>query len=107
MYKPLNNAFAEIFGDVINFAANSQQIIKDCTVERREIIAPSSVLKVERRLYDDEFAFADRATWLDAHQITQDRRKPRNIVNEANHSDECLSLIRASGECCCEQQGAE
>ena len=55
----------------------------------------------ERRIYCDEHAFADRATWLDAHQIKEDRRKPRNIVTENNHSKECLKLIAASGMCTC------
>ena len=72
--------------------------------ERREIIAPSSVLKNERRLYDDEFAFADRASWLDYHGIPAERRKPRNIVNECNHDEECLRRIAAAGCCTCEQQ---
>lgn len=49
--------------------------------ERRFVDAPSSVLVEERRRV--------------------------NIATVSNHSDECLSLIRASGECCCEQQEAE
>ena len=46
----------------------------------------------ERRIYEDEHAFADRAAWLDAHQIKEDRRKPRNIINECNSQDGCYSM---------------
>lgn len=60
--------------------------------------------KVERRFLDDESSFADRASWLDYHGIPAERRKPRNIINEANHSDECFRLIQASGVCCCQEE---
>ena len=56
--------------------------------------------KTERRYLDDELAFADRATWLESHGIKTDRRKPRNIINENNHEDNCL-LIIVSGCCTC------
>lgn len=84
MYKPLNNAFAEIFGDVIKTAANSQQIIKDCTTypERREVIAPSSVL-------------------------VEERRRPVNIATVSNHDAECLRRIIAAGQCTCSDQEVE
>jgi len=45
--------------------------------------------KIERRLYEDEFAYADRAAWLEHHGIKTDRRKPRNIITENNRPDGC------------------
>ena len=90
MPNQFNNSFASIFGDVIRVANNSQKIIEDCTVRN------------ERRIYDDEFAFADRAAWMDSHQIAEERRKPHNIINECNHDADCL--VFAAGQCTCEQQ---
>ena len=87
--QSFNNSFAHIFGDVIRVANNSQKIIEDCTVRN------------ERRIYDDEAAFADRAEWMDSHQIAEERRKPRNIINECNHDEECLRRIAAAGCCTC------
>ena len=59
--------------------------------------------KNDRRIYDDEHAFADRASWLDAHQIKEDRRKPRNLVNEDLLEKLCGICLLAGG-CNCEQQ---
>lgn len=95
MQSHLNNNFAAIFGDVIRVANNSQKIIEDATVY------------TERRIYNDEPAFADRAEWMDSHQIAEERRKPINIVNECNHDEECLRRIAAAGGCTCEQQEVE
>lgn len=58
------------------------------------------IKKNDRRIYDDEAAFVDRASWLDAHQIKEDRRKPRNIINENNHEP-------PHDGCCCNQAEEE
>ena len=89
MQNSFNNNFAAIFGDVIRVANNSQKIIEDCTVYP------------ERRIYNDEPAFADRAEWLDSHQIAEERRKPINIATVSNHDEECLRRIAAAGCCTC------
>ena len=92
MPNQFNNNFAAIFGDVIRVASNSQKIIEECTVY------------TERRIYNDEPAFADRAAWMDSHQIAEERRKPINIATVCNHDEECLRRIAAAGCCTCEQQ---
>ena len=74
----------------------SNQMLDQADTMMQSLLKPR-----ERRIYCDEFAFADRASWLDAHQITEDRRKPINIATVNNHSAECLSLIVAAGECTC------
>ena len=51
-----------------------------------ELIEPT-----ERRIYDDESAYADYAEWLDAHGLTQDRRR-KNIITECNSQDGCYSM---------------
>lgn len=95
MQNSFNNNFAAIFGDVIRVASNSQKIIEDCTVRN------------ERRIYNDEPAFADRAEWMDSHQIAEERRKPVNIATVCNHDEECLRRIAAAGGCTCEQHEVE
>ena len=89
MQNSFNNNFAAIFGDVIRFANNSQKIIEDATIYP------------ERRIYNDEPAFADRAAWMDSHQIAEERRKPINIATVSNHDEECLRRIAAAGCCTC------
>ena len=52
--------------------------------------------KTDRRIYDDEAAYVDYASWLDAHGLTQDRRRI-NIITKCNSPDGC----------CCHQSEEE
>jgi hypothetical protein len=48
----------------------------------------------ERRYIDDEFAYADFAEWLDAHGLTQDRRRVNIITvnnSEPSHDGYCCN----------------
>ena len=65
MQSKLNNSFASIFGDVIRVANNSQQIIADCTTHPEYVAINKPIADAwiehqsERRIYNDEPAFAD------------------------------------------------
>lgn len=79
-----------------------QQMLNQADIIMGELFKPRETR--ERRIYDDRGAYADLATWLDDHQIKEDRRKPRNILDDNNHD---ARSVLAAGQCCCEQQGDE
>ena len=56
-------------------------------------------MNYDRRLYEDKESYPDWATWLDAHGLTEDRRKA-NIINQNNHDSNCL--VFQAGICCCD-----
>ena len=78
MNQSFNNNFAAIFGDVIRFASNSQQIIEDCTVYK------------DRRSTDNMRRIIENADIEYERRITEDRRM---------HGPECVA-----GMCCCNQE---